>query len=49
MIVVKNVPVQILYGPAFLLTGLVFQKGEMPPHFLDIMLDNGTLRKLKVM
>lgn len=32
----------------FFLRGLVFRKGETPEHFLDIMLDNGTLRRLKV-
>ncbi|KAK4289936.1 hypothetical protein Pmani_037127 [Petrolisthes manimaculis] len=48
MYVVKNVPVQIKGGPLFLLNGLVFPKGETPSHVLDIMLDNGTLRKLGV-
>lgn len=46
--VIQNVPVQIQGGPMFYLRGLVFRRGEAPNHFLDIMLDNGTLRRLKV-
>lgn len=46
--VIQNVPVKISGGPMFYLRGLVFRRGETPDHFLDIMLDNGTLRRLRV-
>ncbi|KAK4295155.1 hypothetical protein Pmani_032265 [Petrolisthes manimaculis] len=35
-------------GPKFNLRCKIFRKGEMPRHFFDFMLDNGTLRHLKI-
>lgn len=48
MYMVNNLPVKIKGGPLFKLRCKVFRKGEMPKHFLDFMLDNGTLRHLRV-
>ncbi|KAK3871501.1 hypothetical protein Pcinc_023356 [Petrolisthes cinctipes] len=47
MHVVNCLPVQIKGGPKFNLRCKIFRKGEMPRHFFNFMLDNGTLRHLK--